>query len=59
MLANCGPMVAGKDLFAAVNAVEELEATSRLALLTRGLGPRRLTPDQIARIVTDFDVEWP
>ena len=58
MLANHGPVVAGKDLEAAVYAVEELEETARLALLTRGLQPRLLTPDQIAGVVTAFDVEW-
>ncbi|HDZ74984.1 MAG TPA: aldolase [Aurantimonas coralicida] len=58
MLANHGPVVAGKDLEAAVYAVEELEETARLALLTRGLQPRLLTPEQIAGVVTAFDVEW-
>ncbi|MCP3054975.1 3-oxo-tetronate 4-phosphate decarboxylase [Aurantimonas marianensis] len=58
MLANHGPVVAGKDLESAVYAVEELEETARLALLTRGLQPRMLTPEQIAGVVTAFDVEW-
>jgi len=58
MLANHGPVVAGKDLEAAIYAVEELEETARLALLTRGLQPRLLTPEQIAGVVTAFDVEW-
>ncbi len=58
MLANHGPVVAGKDLDAAVNAMEELEATARLALLTRGQHPKLLSPDQIGRVVTAFDVEW-
>ena len=58
MLANHGPVVAGKDVEAACNAVEELEDTSRLALLTRGLNPRMLTPDQVRNLVTSFDVEW-
>ncbi|WP_206455795.1 3-oxo-tetronate 4-phosphate decarboxylase [Aurantimonas marina] len=58
MLANHGPVVAGKDLESAVYAVEELEETARLALLTRGLQPRVLTPEQIAGVVTAFDVEW-
>lgn len=58
MLANHGPVVAGKDLEAACNAIEELEATARLALLTRGLGPRMLTAAQIRDVVTTFDVEW-
>jgi len=58
MLANHGPVVAGKDIEAAVNAVEELEASARLALLTRGLSPRQLTTPEIERVVTQFDVEW-
>jgi ribulose-5-phosphate 4-epimerase/fuculose-1-phosphate aldolase len=58
VLANHGPVVAGKTLSAAVNAMEELEATARLALLTRGLGPRLLTEAQTAAVVRAFDVEW-
>lgn len=58
MLANHGPVVAGKDLEAAVYAIEELEETARLALLTRGLAPRQLTTGQIREIVDRFDVEW-
>ena len=58
MLANHGPVVAGKDVEAACNAVEELEDTARLALLTRGMNPRMLTHDQVGRLVTEFDVEW-
>ena len=41
MLANHGPVVAGKDVEAACNAIEELEDTARLAMLTRGMRPRR------------------
>ena len=58
MLANHGPVVAGKDIEAACNAIEELEDTARLALLTRGMKPGQLTPDQIQSVVTRFDVEW-
>lgn len=58
MLANHGPVVAGKDVEAACNAIEELEATARLALLTRGLGPRMLDAAQVQDIVTTFNVEW-
>ena len=58
MLANHGPVVAGKDVEAACNAIEELEDTARLALLTRGQAPRLLTPAQIQDIVTRFDVDW-
>jgi ribulose-5-phosphate 4-epimerase/fuculose-1-phosphate aldolase len=47
LLANHGPVMAGKTLEAAVYATEELEETSRLHLLTRGLNPRVLTDAQI------------
>lgn len=58
MLANHGPVVAGKDLDAACNAIEELEDTARLALLTRGMGPCGLDPAQVQALVTKFDVDW-
>ena len=58
MLANHGPVVAGKDAEAACNAIEELEDTARLALLTRGARARMLTPDQVASVVRAFNVEW-
>ncbi|MCI4665965.1 MAG: aldolase [Neomegalonema sp.] len=58
MLANHGPVVAGKDIEAACNAIEELEDTARLALLTRGMAPRMLTSAQLADLVEHFDVEW-
>lgn len=58
MLANHGPVVAGKDVEAACNAVEELEESARLAMLTRGLNPRGLTGDQVEQLVQTFDVEW-
>ncbi|MBB5701289.1 ribulose-5-phosphate 4-epimerase/fuculose-1-phosphate aldolase [Ochrobactrum daejeonense] len=58
MLANHGPVVAARDLEAAVYAVEELEETAKLALLTRGLKPNMLTEAQIRQIVDKFDVEW-
>ncbi len=58
MLANHGPVVAGKDVEAACNAIEELEATARLTLLTRGLNPRLLSAEQVRDVVTTFDVDW-
>ncbi|KAB0569379.1 3-oxo-tetronate 4-phosphate decarboxylase [Brucella pituitosa] len=58
MLANHGPVVASKDLEAAVYAIEELEETAKLALLTHGLKPKLLTDAQISQIVEKFDVEW-
>lgn len=58
MLAHHGPVVAGKDVEAACNAIEELEDTARLALLTHGMARRQLNAAQIKDIVTKFDVEW-
>ena len=58
MLANHGPVVAGKDIEAACNAIEELEDTARLAMMTRGLGAKALNDDQIKALVTKFDIEW-
>lgn len=58
MLANHGPVVAGKDVEAACTAIEELEDTARLAMMTRGISPRGLTDDQVKAVVTAFDVEW-
>jgi ribulose-5-phosphate 4-epimerase/fuculose-1-phosphate aldolase len=58
LLANHGPVVAGKDLAAAVYAMEELEETAKLALLTRGANPIGLTTEQIRDVVQHFDVDW-
>lgn len=58
MLANHGPVVAGKDVEAACNAIEELEDTARLAMLLRGVDANILTGDQIRAVVGRFGVEW-
>ncbi|MBM7069385.1 aldolase [Actibacterium sp. 188UL27-1] len=58
MLANHGPVVAGKDVEAACHAIEELEDGARLAMMMRGVPARGLTPDQITALVTKFDVDW-
>lgn len=58
MLANHGPVVAGKDVEAACNAIEELEDTARLAMLLRGTAPNTLSPEDVQNLVTKFDVEW-
>ncbi len=58
MLANHGPVVAGKTVEAACNAVEELEATARLALMLRGLPARALDGAQIADLVRVNKIEW-
>lgn len=54
LLANHGPVVAGKDLEAAVYATEELEETARLYLLLRGHNPRTLTAEQIEALEAKF-----
>jgi len=58
MLANHGPVVSAKTIEAAVYASEELEATSKLAYLTRALEPNALTPEQVDDLVTQYNVEW-
>lgn len=58
MLANHGPVVAGKDIESACNAIEELEDTARLAILMRGYDARMLSPEQVQTVVTKFNVEW-
>jgi ribulose-5-phosphate 4-epimerase/fuculose-1-phosphate aldolase len=58
MLANHGPVVAGKDIEAACNAIEELEDTARLAILTRDLNPRMLSQAEQQALISKFDVEW-
>ncbi|QDV25261.1 3-oxo-tetronate 4-phosphate decarboxylase [Aureliella helgolandensis] len=58
MLANHGPVVAGKDPEAACNAIEELEETAKLALMLHGLPARMLDAAQVHSVVTRFNVEW-
>ena len=58
VLANHGPVVAGKDLEAAVYSVEELEESAKLTLMTRGMNPVFLNDSQINGLVTKFDVQW-
>ncbi len=48
MLANHGPVVAGKSLTDAVYASEELEEAARLYIMLRGAGPRLLDDAQVA-----------
>ena len=50
LLANHGPVVAGKSLEAALYATEELEETAKLFLLLHGRNPRCLTPEQVAEL---------
>ncbi|MEM9418003.1 MAG: 3-oxo-tetronate 4-phosphate decarboxylase [Planctomycetota bacterium] len=54
LLANHGPVVAGKSLDAAVYASEELEETAKLFLLLRGEKTRYLTDVQVADLHERF-----
>jgi ribulose-5-phosphate 4-epimerase/fuculose-1-phosphate aldolase len=57
VLANHGPVVAAATLDKAVFAMEELEATARLALEMRGQTPNMLSADQIAKLVAAFNID--
>lgn len=57
LLANHGPVVAGRDLEAAVYATEELEETAKLHLLLHGLNPRLLTRAQVRDLVEHFGLD--
>lgn len=50
LLANHGPVVAGRSLDAAAGAIEELEVTAKLYLLLHGQGTRPLTPEQVLEL---------
>ncbi|MCE0509157.1 class II aldolase/adducin family protein [Microbacterium aurugineum] len=52
LLRNHGPVVAGADLDTALDAVEELEHTAQLFLLTRGLATSPLTAAQLHALAT-------
>jgi 3-dehydro-4-phosphotetronate decarboxylase len=54
LLANHGPVVAGASLEAAVFAMEELEETAKLVVLSRGLDVRRLTAAQVSALQDRF-----
>ncbi len=57
ILANHGPIVAGPDLDHAVFAMEELEASARLALDTLADDRRLLTDSQILELIDTFNLE--
>ena len=54
LLANHGPVVAGKSLEGAVYAAEELEETAKLYLMLRGEKTRFLTQSQVADLMVRF-----
>jgi ribulose-5-phosphate 4-epimerase/fuculose-1-phosphate aldolase len=57
LLANHGPVVAAKELEAAVYAMEELEETAKLRLLLHGMNPRLLTRGQVRDLVAHFNLD--
>jgi ribulose-5-phosphate 4-epimerase/fuculose-1-phosphate aldolase len=57
LLANHGPVVSGRTLDAAAYAAEELEETAKLFLLLRGAPVRPLDANQIADLVSTFEIE--
>jgi ribulose-5-phosphate 4-epimerase/fuculose-1-phosphate aldolase len=54
LLANHGPVVAGKSLDDAIYATEELEETAKLFLLLQNHRTRPLTPEQIEDLRAHF-----
>lgn len=58
LLANHGPVVAGKDLDAAVYAMEELEEAAKLSLMCRGLSPNLLSEEQVGALIKRFDIDF-
>ncbi|MBV8447651.1 MAG: aldolase [Hyphomicrobiales bacterium] len=56
LLANHGPVVAGTSLESAVFAIEELEETAKLILLTKGLQVRHLDAAAIADLESSFNL---
>ena len=57
LLANHGPVVAGKTLVDAVHTAEELEETAKLYLMLRGMNPALLSPEQVAELQRRYPVE--
>jgi ribulose-5-phosphate 4-epimerase/fuculose-1-phosphate aldolase len=55
LLANHGPVVCGKDLDAAVYAMEELEEAAKLTLMCRGLSPKLLSEEQTGALARKFN----
>lgn len=54
LLANHGPVVAGKDLHSAVYAAEELEETAKLAILLAGQRTRMLSAGDMTELERRF-----
>ena len=57
LLANHGPVVSGKDLESSVNAIEELEATAKLALILKDAKPIELNENQVRSVINKFNID--
>lgn len=57
LLANHGPVVAGLSLEGAIFALEELEETAKLLVLSRALKVNTLTADQVADLERSFTLK--
>ena len=57
LLANHGPIVSGKDLESSVNAIEELEATAKLALILKDAKPIELNENQVRSVINKFNID--
>jgi len=55
LLANHGPVVAGKSLHDAVYATEELEETAKLFLLLKGMNTRFLSSSEVTKLQERFE----
>jgi ribulose-5-phosphate 4-epimerase/fuculose-1-phosphate aldolase len=58
LLANHGPVVSVKDLEYSVNAIEELEATAKLALILKDAKPIELNENQVRSVINKFNIDW-
>ena len=54
LLADHSPVVAGKNPWATGFAMEKQEEAAKLAILTRGMDPCHLPPNEVQA----FDVDW-
>jgi ribulose-5-phosphate 4-epimerase/fuculose-1-phosphate aldolase len=54
LLANHGPVIAGKSLNDALYALEELEETAKLHFLLHGHQTKPLSPEQVAELGAVF-----
>lgn len=58
MLQSLGPVVWDTSVSRAAFALEELEETAKLHLMTRGLGPRLLQQPEIDELRTSFNLDY-